>query len=780
MKKLLAILWVILAACPAVSLHASVECGNPASTEMLAPQSVGLVLSGGGAKGIAHIGVIQALEDNDIPIDYISGTSMGAIVGGLYACGYTPSEMLELIKSRSFSYWSTGVIDPKLTYYFLQDEPLPEMLTLNLGDSTLLQSVLPSSLINPIPMNFAFMELFAPYTAQCGGDFNKLFVPLRTVCSDMTHKRMVVNSQGSLGDAVRASMSFPLVFHPIERDGAVLYDGGIYDNFPVDVMRDNFAPQIMIGVDVSAADEVTSGSNLMAQLEGMIIQRNDYNLPADEGIKMRIHLSDFALLDFAKAQEIYQIGYNKAVEMMDSIKTRVVSRIPAEARRLRRAVFKSQTPGLVFDSVSVSGGNHRQNEYVRQLFDGGREGTTFGLRHARDAFYRAVTPGKFRNLEPAANYSDSTGLFNLNLKASLKKNLFISAGGYLTTASNSTLFLSGAYKTLSFNSLDMRFNAWVGQSYIAAEASAHIRLLRRVPSGLQIRLVAARQKYFRRDKMFYQTSEPTALIESDYFGRLEYGVALGRRGKGGLSLGYGRVEASAGNLANLFPWLSGRWLMRRNMAEARVSAEYCTLNSLSIPTSGAKVSAVVTGASGQLQTYLNAHTESSVYRRYHRSWVQMEVDAEKYWTFGNKVSVGTRVNALLSSKKLLKDYAAAVVDATGFVASATQTNIFTPEFRANSFVAASLVPVVKLSDVIQVRLLGTVFIPVRPIVRDSDGNATYGDAFSRPAFFGGVEGVAKLPFANITAYTHYAGHHQGRWNFGISFGWMIQAPRFLR
>ena len=83
-------------------------------------QSVGLVLSGGGAKGIAHIGVIRALEENDIPIDYVAGTSMGAIVGGLYAAGYTPEEMLQLILSEGFADWSTGRINPNLTYYFVR------------------------------------------------------------------------------------------------------------------------------------------------------------------------------------------------------------------------------------------------------------------------------------------------------------------------------------------------------------------------------------------------------------------------------------------------------------------------------------------------------------------------------------------------------------------------------------------------------------------------------------------------------------------------------------
>ena len=89
------------------------------------PQSVGLVLSGGGAKGIAHVGFIQALEDNDIPIDYIAGTSMGAIVGGLYACGYTPDEMMDLLCSKGFAYWSTGKNDPDLMYYFARQRPSP-------------------------------------------------------------------------------------------------------------------------------------------------------------------------------------------------------------------------------------------------------------------------------------------------------------------------------------------------------------------------------------------------------------------------------------------------------------------------------------------------------------------------------------------------------------------------------------------------------------------------------------------------------------------------------
>ena len=126
---ILAVVAVVMAC--VVSLPAKSDDSIPEShAASRAHQSVGLVLSGGGAKGIAHIGVIQALEDHDIPIDFVAGTSMGAIVGGLYAAGYTPAEMLDLILSKGFASWSTGQIDPNPTYYFLQKPQTPAFASL--------------------------------------------------------------------------------------------------------------------------------------------------------------------------------------------------------------------------------------------------------------------------------------------------------------------------------------------------------------------------------------------------------------------------------------------------------------------------------------------------------------------------------------------------------------------------------------------------------------------------------------------------------------------------
>ena len=213
-------------------------------------QKVGLVLSGGGAKGMTHIGIIRALEENNIPIDYIAGTSMGAIIGSLYAMGYSPDDMVELLKSRTLN---DGIPEKwkRNTYIiYKKNLPTPEFFNIRFSFKDSLKSLkpqfLPTSVVNPIQMNLVFVDLYARATAACKGDFDKLFVPFRCIASDVYNKKQLVMKEGDLGDAVRASMSFPFMFKPIEIDNVLAYDGGIYNNFPTDVMRDDFHPDVII------------------------------------------------------------------------------------------------------------------------------------------------------------------------------------------------------------------------------------------------------------------------------------------------------------------------------------------------------------------------------------------------------------------------------------------------------------------------------------------------------------------------------------------------------
>ncbi len=743
-------------------------------------QSVGLVLSGGGAKGIAHIGVIKALEEHDIPIDYIAGTSMGAIVGGLYAAGYTTDEMMDLIESRGFSYWSTGKIDKKLTYYFSENDPTPALVSVSVGatDSTEVKSVLPGSLINPLPMNFAFMELFSAYTAQCGGDFDNLFVPFRCVTSDVYHKHKIVLRSGDFGDAIRASMSFPMVFHPIELDSLLVYDGGIYDNFPVDVMREDFAPSIMIGVDVSAPDKKPNPNDLFQQLEDMIIQNNDYSLPEDEGIKIRVDVSQFGLLDFGKAREIYRYGYDKAMEMIDSIQNRVTARVPSETRRLRREVFKSRSPYVRFDSASVTGGTQHQNEYLTYLFDRRHHTDTFGMADVRESYYRAITPGRLRNLVPHAVYNPDNGLFRLDLKATVKDNFKLGFGGYISSSTSSMLFLSAGYNTLSFNSFETNVNGWIGQSYLAGTLNARLNLRTPVPSRIGIQLVASRQKFFESDRLFFEESQPVFITNMEMFARVGIECAAGQRGIASAGVGFGHLvdrfyETGKSSFSGEM-----RDRVQQNLAEVYIRYRHNTLDNVSYPISGAYYDVTALGVTGRHDLRLG---EDGNRARRNRNWVQGEVVTRNYFTYGSHLSFGVESDILYSTRSLSSIYDASIVDAPAFNPTPSTYNSFNSAFRTNQFAAVGVVPVWRISDMVQLRGSAYGFMPLRRIEMNRvTGFSRYGKWFSDPEMFAEVAAVVTLPFANLSAYGDYMTGPGHGWSFGISLGLFVLAPKFLR
>lgn len=751
----------------------------PALLKAQAHQSVGLVLSGGGAKGIAHIGLIQALEDNDIPIDYITGTSMGAIVGGLYACGYTPAEMMELINSDYFGYLSSGKTDPAFTYYFTKGSPSPQMFAMSVGgrDSTARSKIFnPQSLISPMPMSFGFMQIFSAYGAQCGGNFDRLFVPFRCVASDVAQKRKKVMGAGDLGESIRASMSFPLIFQATEIDGQVLYDGGIYDNFPVGVMQTEFAPSVIIGSDVSAPSDGPANSYFQ-QLDLLVSRAQSYEVPPETGIKVRIDVSNFGLLDWDRADAIYRTGYRRGVEMMDSIKARIPTRADSTARRLRRAVFKSGTPALRFDSVNVEGATKRQNEYIKYLFHPAKGTDTIGIDRARLAFYRALSSGKMSYLRPRAHVNnDSAGLFTLDLKALVKSNFSVGAGAYITSSNNSYLYLRGGYSSLSFSSVSTDIEAWIGQSYMAGALTGRLDIASALPSALVLNAVASRRKYYEDEELFFRDNEPAFVTAHEYFAKLAWAMAAGRSGCVDIGLGGGKLRNTFYSPGHEGGYREGRHHVDFALGQAYAAYRSSTLDNINYPLSGSSLNASFAAVLGKA-TCGQAGADGRGTDK-HMAWLQLDAHWRNYISLGRHWVLGTEARALLSNRPLPGSYEASVSSAPAYSPTPASTNTFNPAFRANSFLAATVVPVYKFNSSLSARFSASVFAPLRGIREGDGGTARFGRCFDSTEFFGELNLVYALPFGNIAGYCNYSSS-PGKFHGGISFGIYLPAPSFL-
>jgi NTE family protein len=302
MKILLLAFTALLSLCYSNAAWSLTETGRP---------KIGLVLSGGGARGGAHVGVLKALEEIGVPIDYIAGTSMGAIIGGFYAAGYNAAEIEELLKTTD---WDRALTDrPERRDRTMRkkeiesDFLIPYRLGYNHGR---LQAALGA--VEGQHLDQLFQRILMPVSGI--RQFDKLPIPFRAVATDLATGEAVVLERGSLADALRASMSVPGAFSPVRLEGRLLVDGGMSNNLPVSVAREMGA-DVVIAVDISSPmleeEQLTSVLSVTEQLTNFLTRRTteqQIDLLAASDILIVPDLGDFSAADFEEADDIIPQG----------------------------------------------------------------------------------------------------------------------------------------------------------------------------------------------------------------------------------------------------------------------------------------------------------------------------------------------------------------------------------------------------------------------------------------------------------------------------------------
>jgi NTE family protein len=277
---------------------------------------IGLVLSGGGARGAAHVGVIRRLEELRIPIDYIAGTSMGSIIGGMYASGLSLDEIESVMTDID---WTNSFDDDTKrkdrTFRRKLDDKL-YLFELKPGLSDEGEIKLPTGLLQGQKINLILSKISLPVAGI--HDFDELSIPYRAVASDMVTGEAVVLGKGDLPKAMRASMNIPSAFAPLKYEDKLLVDGGIANNLPINVVRDMGA-DIVIAVDISTPlrekDDLDNVLKLTDQLIGIMTRTNtevQIKTLTERDVFIVPDLGDIGTADFERVKEAVPIGYNAA------------------------------------------------------------------------------------------------------------------------------------------------------------------------------------------------------------------------------------------------------------------------------------------------------------------------------------------------------------------------------------------------------------------------------------------------------------------------------------
>lgn len=729
-------------------------------------QKVGVVFSGGGAKGLYHVGILRALEENNIPIDYISGTSMGAIVGALYSTGYSPQEMIKLFISDSVQTWLTGAIPEQYSYYFKKFEPTPEMVSVNFNvnksdkKSNVIQ--LPVNIISPYRIDLAFMSMLQPGSWAAKENFDSLMVPYRCLASDVYNKKAITFKNGSLPFAVRSSMSIPFVFTPLQYDSVLLYDGGLYNNFPYQVMQEDFAPDVIIGGVCSTNDPNPGQDDLVGQIMVMITNPTDYSLPDSSDVLIRRKFKNVNTLEYSKAAHIMQLGYDDAIKQMPQIKRTIKRRVSTEEINSKRAAFKSKMKPLFFEQLTIEGLTDKQKGFVlRQL--GISENQLFDPHYFEEKYMRILATGLFTGEFPEVTINPLTGFYKLRIKMATKPSLKISVGGNISSTSLNQLYLGLDYTNITNKASTYYARGYLGTFYNAVVFGGRHDIYTQFPFYLEYRLG-------------YDNSNYDASNMNPYYKNRDY------RFKNSTNFFLGASAATA---------VFNNWAIRGSLNLASNESSY--FESLHNSQDIANKSEFISGElSFDLQARRANYTQYSIegFNRYfgiryimglesfrpgsisniglskgkNRSWFVARAMSEDDFHINKWFNFGYLVDLVISNQPNFKSSIYTSFMAPSFSPTPHSTTLFMPEYRSSAYLGIGVSPIFKFTKKEDFYLKSYAYAFIPKEIFNSTNNLRW--------IFGGSF-VYQTPIgpASFTVSKYTTGPNN--WAFVLGFGYAI-------
>ncbi len=386
---------------------------NSYSQDTIKRPKIGLVLTGGGAKGFAHIGVLKVLEKAGIKIDYIGGTSMGAVVGGLYATGYSANQIDSIFKNTNFDELLQDYI-PRTSKSFYEKKN-DELYAVSLPFNKFSLGV-PIALSKGM-YNYNLLTKLT-HSVRHVRDFNKLPIPFLCIATDIETGQQLVMNSGYLPQALLASSAFPTLFSPVEIDGRMLIDGGVTNNYPIDEVK-KMGADIIIGVDVQ---DGLKDRNALREATKILVQIS--NLQMIEGMKEKIKktdiyikpdISNYSVISFDKGREIVKKGEDAALEIFDKLK-----KLTTQNNQFKLNNLNCKSDSIQIDRISINDVNDYTRAYIIGKL-GFKQGTKISYDQLKKGINTLNATGNFSSINYKINDLQPGEELDINIYESKNK-----------------------------------------------------------------------------------------------------------------------------------------------------------------------------------------------------------------------------------------------------------------------------------------------------------------------------------------------------------------------
>lgn len=678
---------------------------------------MGVVMSGGGAKGLYHIGVLKALEENGIPVDYVSGTSIGAVIGGLYAAGYTPERIEQEFRSPRIQELLTGQIERDNQYYFKQMHRNAAMVTIRLDMKNKGRKMrIPANIIPAEPLDMLMAEYFSGATAASHDNFDSLMVPFRCVATDAVGRREVVFKGGDLGYAVRASIAVPLVFSPVKDTAALYYDGGMFDNFPWKPLYDDFRPDILIGSICTETAVDPDQMNTIDQVFTVTTLHTDYSLPRESDIVIGRDLSNVGTMNFGRAAALIDAGYEDALKMMPIIKASVRRRVTPQEMADRRASFLAGEPPMSIGSVEVTGLKPGQIEYVLNTigYTTRKQKSDYDFTDLRKGYYKLIAEGEMVGQYPRIEYNQLSGKYDVELELATKPSLRIMAGGNISSTALNQAYLGFEYKIIGKVASGWNLDGYFSSFYSSASLVGRVDFFAKgTPLYFDYGGSLNYYNFFKSNYGFLtKGNDITYSKYDDHYGRIAFGTPVSRHSVLSLSLHGGRNEyryfqqkgydADDAMDRTRFRYFGGQ-----------LEVDWRKTNFQMYPTRGIRQTISVIGIRG-IENFRPGTTSSDpAVSGNHRTWVGAKFMREQYFRtpFVKWFSWGYLVEGVASNHPSFMNAYATNISAPAFTPTHHSRIVYLKEFHSDTYIAAGLMPTIEFTPSFYFKMSAYLFIP---------------------------------------------------------------------
>ncbi len=737
-------------------------------------QKVGLVLSGGGAKGVTHIGVIKALEESGIPIDYIAGTSMGAIIGGLYAAGYSPDDMEKIFLGEEFSNWISGIIDKKYIYYFKKELPNASWIDLRFNYDIKIKPKLPTNIIAPYQMDFGFLEIFGSANAIAKNNFDNLFVPFRCVAADIYTSKQVVLKKGDLGRAIRASMTFPFYFKPIKIDSTLLFDGGMYNNFPTNVMYDDFFPDIIIGSKAAGNYPKPDEDDIISQLQNMLMEKTDYSVICGNGILISPHLKSVNLTDFENTAAFIDSGYVETMRNIKNIRCFVTDSISSNELKDKRKKFNDRKPELLIDHIIIDGLSTKQQVYINRLLF--HKSMNLSINEMKSKYFKLLGDSKIESIRPKLIYIDSTKKFNLYLDIKKDKKFAAEFGGNISSSPINEAFVQVQLKIFNKTAKSFILNTYMGKFYSSAMAKIRFDYPSSIPFYLETAFLIHQWDFFKTKTYFFEDKTPSYLIQNEKYITVALGLPSGNKA---------RYEVRFTEALSSSDYYQNNTFGRNDTADQTnfnfntigIMYEYNTHNKKQFANSGSFLQIKAKYVDGKEEYIPGSTSINKNLFGIKQNWFQTKITFDTYFKKIGFNTPGLLIEGFYSNQKLFNNYTASVLSSAAFTPFPESNTLFLSPFRSNIYAAFGAKNIINLAKNIDLRLEAYLFQPYEEMIQNTDLTASFRKKFEKRYYMASSSIVFHSPIGPASLSLNYYQNTDQPFSLVFNFGYILFNPK---